>query len=180
MSISLKILYKCYPIKYFKCFRGLQVDGAQVSEFESILSNRYVSLSHKEDRIRWSCSKTREYQVKLHYKVKYGAVRKKDWPTHLFWNKSCLPKVGVFTWLDLQRNILTKDRLKLVGFQGPNRCPLCKDNEELGDHLLLSCSYTDFCWKFFISKLNWNSPLLANLRGYFKCNMTYSIIIWVI
>ena len=58
----------------------------------------------------------------------------------LIWN-ICLPppKVSVFTWEVWWGKVLIMNQLKNRGFELTSRCPLCKEDEENLDHLLLHC-----------------------------------------
>ena len=61
-----------------------------------------------------------------------------------------------------QKIILTADRLRKIGFQGPSRCELCKQSSEDTDHLLFSCLFTQRCWEWLKMMLGWSSPLLKD------------------
>jgi hypothetical protein len=45
------------------------------------------------------------------------------------------------------RGILTGENLRRRGWEGPHRCPLCLQEEETTDHLLLSCVYSKEVWQ---------------------------------
>jgi hypothetical protein len=45
------------------------------------------------------------------------------------------------------RGILTGENLKRRRWEGPHRCPLCTQEEETIDHLLLSCTYSKEVWR---------------------------------
>lgn len=64
----------------------------------------------------------------------------------LCWDRWVLPIVGAFLWIALHGKILTSDRLKLIGIQEPNKCCLCKNEEESTDHLLYNCPFSRKCW----------------------------------
>lgn len=105
-------------------------------------------VSDADDRIRWCDSSEGEYSVKLEYKVGEAIEVDKKWLKDLLWGKHVLPKAGVFSWLAIQKKILTQDRLAKVGIVGLSRCPLCKQHNEDANHLLMSCPYARYCWNF--------------------------------
>lgn len=41
--------------------------------------------------------------------------------------------------------ILTTERFRKMGFEGPSRCILCKAHEEIVDYLLLNCPFSEKC-----------------------------------
>ena len=66
------------------------------------------------------------------------------------WKFKALPRVVAFGWIALQRRILTLDNLR----RRESRCqcvPLCLDNKETIDHLLLSCRCVVNVWNSVIS-----------------------------
>lgn len=48
--------------------------------------------------------------------------------------------------------ILTQDNLKRRGFQLPNRCILCKVEEESIDHLFIHCPFARHLWTITLEK----------------------------
>ena len=65
----------------------------------------------------------------------------------------------MFTWEAWWGKVLTMDQLKKRGFQLASRCPLCKEDEENIDHLLLH--FWGF-WAALISLqgMEWVCPLM--------------------
>jgi hypothetical protein len=53
----------------------------------------------------------------------------------------------MFIWTLAHRSILMGENLRRRGWEGPNRCPLCLQEEETIDHLLLNYSYSKEFWK---------------------------------
>ena len=68
----------------------------------------------------------------------------------------------MFSWEVWWGKVLTMDQLKKRGFQLASRCPLCKEDEENIDHLLLHCSLVwGFCVAFIsLQGMEWVCPLL--------------------
>jgi ribonuclease HI/exonuclease III len=63
------------------------------------------------------------------------------------WNYHSIPKVDLFIWTLAHKSIPTGENLKRRGWEGPFRCPLCCQEEETMDHLLLNCNYSKEVWK---------------------------------
>ena len=117
------------------------------TKLEEILQNRKIYLNNKEDKLRWAISNDGTYKVKEGYNVILNSQRWEEIsiPMNLCWDPAILPKVGIFLWAALQNSILTADRIKKMGFEGPSRCPLCKKDNETTDHLLFQCSFSNEC-----------------------------------
>jgi hypothetical protein len=62
------------------------------------------------------------------------------------WTAKSIPKIDMFVWTMAHRGILTGENLRRRGWEGPHRCPLCLQEEETTDHLLLSCDYSKEVW----------------------------------
>lgn len=145
----------------------MDLDQSQKDLFTDILNKRSIFPSPDKDIIRWRDSFDGKYKVCFGYKLKEVAIDKKDWPINLFWHQHLLPKAGSFAWLACQRKILTQERLHSIGINGPSRCPLCLDQEETVDHLLLHCKFSSHCWWYFMEKLRLFGPFLVGLDNWF-------------
>ncbi|XP_059064100.1 uncharacterized protein LOC131856357 [Cryptomeria japonica] len=86
-------------------------------------------------------------------------------PTHLCWDKVCLPKAGMFLWAALQKKDLTTNWFQKIGFRDPSRCSSCEENEETVDHLLLNCPYAVECWKDLIVQFGAGGNTTKQLRA---------------
>lgn len=57
-----------------------------------------------------------------------------------------VPKWKFIVYLAVQRKLMTKDRLRGLGYVEEVTCELCNKEEESIDHLFFSCSYTSQLW----------------------------------
>jgi hypothetical protein len=64
----------------------------------------------------------------------------------VFWSSKSIPKIDMYVWTMAHRGILTGGNLRRRGWEGPSRCPLCCQEEETTDHLLLSYTYSKEVW----------------------------------
>jgi hypothetical protein len=68
----------------------------------------------------------------------------------------------MFVWTMAHRGILTGENLRRRGWEGPHRCPLCLQEEETTDHLLLSCVYSKEVWQLALG-FTFELPQEANI-----------------
>jgi hypothetical protein len=70
------------------------------------------------------------------------------------WKWKCPLKTRLFLWLALANRILTWDNGQRRGWSGPNKCTLCKVEEESVSHLFVSCSFASQVWREVMMNLN--------------------------
>jgi hypothetical protein len=63
-------------------------------------------------------------------------------PCDRIWKTWAPPKCRVFLWLVSHKRCWTADRLERRGLPHPEKCPLCDQENEDIDHLLVSCVFT--------------------------------------
>ena len=62
------------------------------------------------------------------------------------WKSWAPPKCKFFLWLVAQNRCWTSDRLAKRGLNHPNNCPLCDQESETINHLLVSCVFSRIFW----------------------------------
>jgi ribonuclease HI/exonuclease III len=75
------------------------------------------------------------------------------------WGHKTIPKIDFFCWLMCHNRILTGDRLKKRGLQGPSRCIMCLENEENLCHLMLECNFAQEIWNEALGP--WRNALIC-------------------
>ena len=79
-------------------------------------------------------------------------------------------KVGFFAWESTWGMILMIDHLKSIEWTMPNRCYMCKNEEESIDHLLLHCPKVSILWQpvFSLFGIVWvmHSTIRKNLLSW--------------
>ena len=81
-------------------------------------------------------------------------------PWRIIWSTFVPTKVGFFAWEASWGKVLTQDQLKRRGWNLANRCPLCCDEEETINHILIHCSKAKVLWDLLFSLfgVNWVLP----------------------
>jgi hypothetical protein len=64
------------------------------------------------------------------------------------------PKCKFFLWLVTLQRCWTADRLQRRGIDHPDQCPLCDQEIETIDHLLVGCVFARNYWFKLLSKVN--------------------------
>lgn len=102
----------------------------------------------------------------------YGAISassrapENHWWYKKLWKWSFPLKIKCFSWLCLERKILTYDNLMKKGFSGPNFCILCKSAEENITHLFVDCVFCHDVWAQILEKVRIQfSCTLPSLEG---------------
>ena len=147
----------------WKSIENLNLDTSVKKAYHDIISHKPIKQIDRKDKLIWAASNFGNYIVKEGYNA---IICSQQWeavniPLNLCWDKSCLPKAGLFLWLAFQGKILTYDNLQKRGFSGPSRCILCKQESEDIDHLLYNCTYAKFCWEGI--NINWNGMHLFQI-----------------
>ena len=79
------------------------------------------------------------------------------------WKCNIPLKLICFIWLCLENRINTWDNLIRRGWVGPNRCCLCRNEEESVNHLLCSCPFAKDVWKQAFSCWSYSVHLLEDI-----------------
>ncbi|XP_075106719.1 uncharacterized protein LOC142179621 [Nicotiana tabacum] len=90
------------------------------------------------------------------------------------WRKLMQTNLGVPKWkfiiyLAVQRKLMTKDRLRGLGYVEEVTCELCNKEEESIDHMFFYCSYTSQLWT---DLLQWQGICRKTMRWSDELNWT--------
>jgi hypothetical protein len=69
------------------------------------------------------------------------------------WKMWAQAKCRHFIWLVANRKCWTTDRLAMWGMDHPEKCPLCDQEQETIDHLLVSCVFARQFWFSLLQRL---------------------------
>jgi hypothetical protein len=86
------------------------------------------------------------------------------------WKSWAPAKCRYFMWLVAHKKCWTADRLARRGLDHLEKCPLCDQDEEIIDHLLVSCVFAKQFWFEFLRQ--------ANLQGLAPQSGTVSFLDW--
>ena len=99
----------------------------------------------KEDKHIFGLAANGKYSAKAAYEGLFlGSVEFE--PYERIWKTWALPKYRFFLWLMAHKKSWTTDRLEKRGLDHSERCPLCDQERETIDHLLVTCVFSRECW----------------------------------
>jgi hypothetical protein len=99
----------------------------------------------------WRLAASRQYSANVAYEGFFvGSVQ----PFERRWKTWTPPKCHFFLWLVAQRKCWTADRLARRGLDHPEKCPLCDQESETIDHLLISCVFARQFWFTLLRQFN--------------------------
>jgi hypothetical protein len=83
-----------------------------------------------------------------------------------------LPKCRFFIWLVAQNRVWTADRLAKRGLIHPEKCPLCDQEDETIDYLLVTCCFSREFWYLLLRKFGLHSlapqPDVSSYLGWWE------------
>ncbi|KAF5178681.1 hypothetical protein FRX31_031732 [Thalictrum thalictroides] len=129
-------------------------ERTQLDSLMGMLGN--VSLNEEEDEWEWVLEKSNVFSVKSCYEFLEKEVYIREsgnvqFPWKRIWEDKIPTNVKFFKWTFHWDRLLTVDRLQKLGLIMPNRCGLCKEAEENGDHIFLNCRFTRRVWEELVT-----------------------------
>jgi hypothetical protein len=104
------------------------------------------------DRHLWKFSASGEYTTSSAYKALFlGSVQFE--PAERVWKSWAPGKCKFFIWLVEHNRCWTADRLIKRGLDRPEQCPLCDQEAETINHLLVKCVFAIQFWFHFLSSV---------------------------
>eukprot|EP00253_Pinus_taeda_P014954 PITA_14954 len=119
----------------------------QKEAYRKEVESRKIKARNGRDILRWGNSMKGSFTTKEAYFLtssQTGNEENPDWK--IIWERNWWPKVSIFIWLASENKILTWDRIKKKGFNGPSRCCLCNSDGETRNHLLINCPFAKTLW----------------------------------
>ena len=116
-----------------------------------------------EDKHIWRFSANGQYSAKTAYEGFFlGATVFRPWEK--IWKTWAPAKCSFFMWLVAHNKCWTADRLAKRGLPHPDRCPMCDQESETINHLLIGCSFARELWHLFLSQVGLQalSPQLSD------------------
>lgn len=110
-----------------------------------------VLQPNSEDKHIFSIASNGQYSACSAYKGFFtGSVGFEHYK--MVWKSWAPPKCRFFLWLVAHNRCWTADRLEKRGLNHPPRCPLCDQEPETINHLLVSCSFSRLYWYITLRK----------------------------
>jgi hypothetical protein len=101
----------------------------------------------------WRLAASRKYSAKEAYECFFlGSIDFE--PFQRICKTWAPPKCRFFLWLAAHNKCWTADRFARHGMTHPDKCPLCDQEEETIDHLLISCAFSRQLWFSFLGRVN--------------------------
>ncbi|GLJ30993.1 hypothetical protein SUGI_0619400 [Cryptomeria japonica] len=120
-------------------------------DLQHILSETRIPLDPNEDNFIWKETQSGSFSVKSSYnQLLKPLVDVECWKK--VWNPQLIPKINFFWWSLMHGKTLMLDNLKKRGFHLPNRCSLCKVDEETIDHIFVLCPFVVHLWSITLQK----------------------------
>ncbi|CAM0949475.1 unnamed protein product [Alopecurus aequalis] len=101
--------------------------------------------AEEEDSVTWRASANGAYSAKTAYNLFFLGRRELPCMKEL-WTAGAPLKHKMHMWLLLKNRLWTADRLASRGLQHPPCCPLCCQEAETAEHLVLQCSFSREVW----------------------------------
>ncbi|CAL1367533.1 unnamed protein product [Linum trigynum] len=123
-------------------------ESERVRLFDLLHSIPFQTFFAGPERPRWIPSPTNGFSVHSAFDHLAAArtVETPEFPSKVIWQSSVPNKICIFLWLVYHKKILTIDNLKKKGLHIPNRCVLCKGDEESPNHLFITCAFSRQVW----------------------------------
>lgn len=97
------------------------------------------------DKLTWSWETNGQFSVRSAYAAKFWG-REVIPMAELTWKSRAPSQCRFFTWLALRDRCWTSDRLARRGLPHQDACPLCDQEEETINHVLLTCVFARTMW----------------------------------
>ncbi|WVZ55719.1 hypothetical protein U9M48_006344 [Paspalum notatum var. saurae] len=104
------------------------------------------------DQFRWRFFHSGQYSCRSAYQAFFlGAIKFGPWKS--IWKSWAPLRCKIFIWLALKNRCWTADRLAKRGLPHPAICPLCDQEQETVQHLLISRVFSHEIWTIVLSNL---------------------------
>ena len=129
------------------------LNALEIGELLSLADNvaNFVLTDGVVDELRWNWEGNHKYSARSAYRAFFEGKIGLDGAQQI-WRSRAPNKCKFFLWLALKNRCWTADRLGRRGLPRPASCPLCDQEEEDIDHLLLGCALSREVWHSFLSK----------------------------
>jgi hypothetical protein len=116
------------------------------------------------DRYIWKLTNDGSYSSKSAYAAFFlGSIKFGSW--RRIWKTWAPPRCKFFIWLVFHNRVWTADRLAKRNLPHPESCPLCDQEDETINHLLVGCVFARQVWSLVLHQfgLLHLAPVCCNL-----------------
>ena len=136
---------------------------------EEELGKRKIGVSEEDDQLRRGRTNGGEFNLKeAQYYIAGQDQENPEQQWEKIWESRQWPKIKMFEWLVIHNQILTWENPRKRGFTSPSRCHLCQVKEEINDHLLDDCSYTEEIWDWTTSIYRQSNKVRVSISATIK------------
>ena len=124
------------------------------------------------DIYRWKLTESGEYSSQSAYAALFfGSICFSPWKK--IWKSWAPLRCKFFIWLVFKKRYWTADRLAKRGLPHPGACPLCDQDDETINHILVGCSFSRQLWFHMLQALHITN--LAPSLGDYSFPMVWSV-----
>ena len=147
------------------CF-SRHLNDWEMGEVESLFRKLHSLAVRRdvEDTLSWRESGTGCFSVSSLYRS-YRRASSDPFLWCIIWRSWAPVRVSFFAREASWNRVLTTDQLKRRGWNMPNRCFLCKEEEETNDLLFLFCNKASMLWNLIFSLFSAQWVLHSTVRG---------------
>ena len=123
------------------------------------------------DQYRWKLTQDGSYTSKSAYAAFFeGTIKFGSW--RRIWKTWAPPRCKFFIWLVFHNRVWTADRLARRNLPHPEACPLCDQEDETINHLLVGCVFARQVWALVLHQLGMlqlaPQPTVIRFSGWWK------------
>ena len=113
-----------------------------------------VTLNDNEATHMWKPEASGLFSTRSAYRSFFfiGSITFEPW--NKVWKSWAPGKCKTFVWLAIRNRCWTTDRLQKRGLPHPEHCPLCDQEEENIQHILISCVFARQFWYAILQPIN--------------------------
>jgi hypothetical protein len=98
-----------------------------------------------DDHVRWAWESTGQYTARSAHACRFFG-REHDLAATVIWQSRAPLWCKFFAWLAMKNRCWTSERLARRGLPHQAACPLCDQEQETIDHILVSCVFARSVW----------------------------------
>lgn len=144
-----------------------------------------------EDQVRCAWESTGQYTTRSAYACRFFG-REHDLAATLIWQSRATLRCKFFAWLAMKNMCWTSDRLARRGLPHQVVCPLCDQEHETINHILVSGVFTRSVWDSIMEAwgkvdwtpspndtlLPWSAPLMPPAHGQKDLHTLLLLVVW--